>query len=139
MNAQATSRRRNIVKPGINLTPLLDAVFILIFFFLVSTTMRRNEAQTEIKLPESKDSAAPLNTEDLSITINADTVIYFRGEEITEEELEVELGMLKSWEARRVRIRADKTVDWENVHKLMLICKRAGIKNVSFPFRRNGI
>lgn len=45
-------RRRTRVDPDINLTPLIDVVFLLLIFFMVSTTFTR-ETQLKVDLPES--------------------------------------------------------------------------------------
>jgi len=56
---------------SINLTPLIDIVFLLLIFFMVSTTFNR-ETNLEIALPEARSEAAhPSVQQDLSLVINA--------------------------------------------------------------------
>ena len=54
----------------INLTPLIDIVFLLLIFFMVSTTFRK-ETGLEVDLPEASEAVRPTEREQLTITIDA--------------------------------------------------------------------
>ena len=54
---------------GINLTPLIDVVFLLLIFFMVSTTFTR-ETQLSIDLPEAEGSAAEEVEEKIEVLID---------------------------------------------------------------------
>jgi biopolymer transport protein ExbD len=56
--------------PEVNLTPLIDVVFLLLIFFMVSTTFDR-EARLKIELPEATTEATQAPDEVLEIAINA--------------------------------------------------------------------
>jgi biopolymer transport protein ExbD len=56
--------------PDINLTPLIDIVFLLLIFFMVSTTFRK-EAGLEVDLPEASEAVRSEGREQLTITIDA--------------------------------------------------------------------
>ena len=62
-------RRQRREEVGINLTPLIDVVFLLLIFFMVSTTFNR-ETQLSIDLPEAEGSPAPTTDEKIEILIN---------------------------------------------------------------------
>jgi len=53
----------------INLTPLIDVVFLLLIFFMVSTTFQKS-SEIQIELPEA--SGAPLETKDFILEIGID-------------------------------------------------------------------
>ncbi len=65
----------------INLAPLLDCIFILVFFFLVATTIRTDEARIQVNLPNAhveavaptRDTIEIVNTEDGEIVIDGVT------------------------------------------------------------------
>ena len=61
------SRRRE--EPDVNLTPLIDVVFLLLIFFMVSTTFER-ETEISIELPEA--SGQPIQTEKQVVEISID-------------------------------------------------------------------
>ena len=54
---------------GINLTPLIDVVFLLLIFFMVSTTFTR-ETQLSIDLPEAEGQAAEVVEEKIEVLID---------------------------------------------------------------------
>ena len=56
-------------EPDVNLTPLIDVVFLLLIFFMVSTTFTR-ESKISIDLPES--SAKPVESDETSIEVSID-------------------------------------------------------------------
>lgn len=61
--------RRTIEDPAINLTPLIDVVFLLLIFFMVSTTFTR-ETRMTVDLPEAEASAAENIPEQLEVTVS---------------------------------------------------------------------
>lgn len=124
---RATSRRRHTLTPGINLTPMLDAIFNLVFFFLLATTLREDEFQTEISLPES-DTAVQTAGADRTITLDADGIIYFGGRAMVAEELELELANLARGGQTSIAIRCDTKLDFGLAYSVMDICVRSGIE-----------
>lgn len=63
---------RQPVEPvDVNLTPLIDVVFLLLIFFMVSTTFTR-ERELTVELPEASAKAAVETTERVEIEINAE-------------------------------------------------------------------
>lgn len=56
---------------SVNLTPLIDVVFLLLIFFMVSTTFTK-ESHLEIDLPESSSEVAQTAAEQIEVIINAD-------------------------------------------------------------------
>ena len=62
-------RRQRREQVGINLTPLIDVVFLLLIFFMVSTTFTR-ETQLSIDLPEAEGKAAQEAEEQIEILID---------------------------------------------------------------------
>ena len=82
--------KRNGIKATIDMTPMLDVVFQLIIFFLVSTTFAVLPG-IKLKLPDSKTSE---NTSNLGITLTADNEnkLYFNDKAVTMEELSKELS-----------------------------------------------
>ena len=62
-------RRQRREEVGINLTPLIDVVFLLLIFFMVSTTFTR-ETQLSIDLPEAEGKAVEVKEEQIEILID---------------------------------------------------------------------
>jgi len=64
-------QRQHREEVSINLTPLIDVVFLLLIFFMVSTTFTR-ETHLDVDLPEAVESAPEAPLEGIDILINAE-------------------------------------------------------------------
>ena len=62
-------RRKQREEVGVNLTPLIDVVFLLLIFFMVSTTFTR-ETQLSIDLPEAQGQPQQSTQEQIEILVN---------------------------------------------------------------------
>jgi biopolymer transport protein ExbD len=128
--ARPKKPRRRVLEPGINLTPLLDAIFNLIFFFLLATTLREEELGAEVALPSSEVGRVAESKAD-SITLTADDRIFFRGEEIIEEVLELEMRALAGRGVREIAIRGDTDASIGLLRSVMDVCTRSGLEAIS--------
>lgn len=64
-------RRQANQEVSVNLTPLIDVVFLLLIFFMVSTTFTK-ETQLEIDLPEAEGEKAEQQADHIEVEINAE-------------------------------------------------------------------
>jgi biopolymer transport protein ExbD len=119
-----------------NVTPLIDVVFLLIIFFLVSSHLVQQETQVELALPAAASGREIAESKIARVTIN-----LLRGGELLlgSESVEVEqVSRRLKVERRRtsgdleVRIRADRAVPYRYVEPILVACVRAQIWNVSF-------
>lgn len=125
-----------------NMTPMIDVVFLLIIFFLVSSHLAQQESQYELDLPLAVSGTAPVPSEQRSVTINvlADGSVIVAGRVVDAAQLE---SRLRNETARvgkdlEVRIRTDRAVAYEVVEPVMLACAKSGIWNVKFAVYRKG-
>lgn len=79
-------RRQRREEVGINLTPLIDVVFLLLIFFMVSTTFTR-ETQLSIDLPEAKGAAAAELEEKIEILIDESGEYRVNGQGLVDRQL----------------------------------------------------
>jgi biopolymer transport protein ExbD len=92
-------------EPDVNLTPLIDVVFLLLIFFMVSTTFE-HQSRIQVELPEA--SAEPTTPEDESLEIIVDAEgRYFIGEE---QVVNTKLKTLKGAIAKVIGDRTDMPV-----------------------------
>jgi biopolymer transport protein ExbD len=121
---------------GFNMTPMIDVVFQLIIFFLVSSHLAKQEAHLKLPLPEAQSGIQDKPSEKPRLTVNvlADGTLYFGGREVTAEELRVQLAERKSevGEEVEVRIRGDRGAPYKHIEPVLRACARAGIWNVKF-------
>lgn len=105
-------RPRRREEPEINLTPLIDVVFLMLIFFMVSTTFLR-ESDLQISLPEASVETAPEEAEPLEVTINREGSIFLDGEALVNSRPETVRRALRDAigerdpESVRVVVRAD--------------------------------
>ena len=119
-----------------NMTPLIDVVFLLIIFFLVSSHLARQETQLELNLPAAASGreATAEGRPRVSVNVLADGRIMLgsaesRPAEITER---LRFERQRSGDDLEVRIRSDRTVPYGIVEPVLLACADAGIWNVTF-------
>ena len=90
-------RRRRDEEPGINLTPLIDVVFLLLIFFMVSTSFTR-ATQLAVNLPEAEGVSAGGSGESMELVIQANGKVKLNGTVVSSdhaalrEAMEVELA-----------------------------------------------
>ncbi|MGE0755805.1 MAG: ExbD/TolR family protein [Pirellulaceae bacterium] len=125
---------------GINLTPMIDVVFQLIIFFLISSHLVKQEAQMALPLPLADSGNKPAATETRRLTLNvlADGRLLLAGHPVRTQDLSGRLRHAASAAGGplEVRIRGDRTVAYRHVEPLLLACARAGIWDVSFSVFR---
>ena len=73
----------------LELTPLIDVVFLLLIFFMVSTTFVQEPAALEVDLPQSSASALVPEGSDTEILLGPEGEVLFRGESMSLEENQV--------------------------------------------------
>ncbi|MCB9921916.1 MAG: biopolymer transporter ExbD [Planctomycetaceae bacterium] len=125
---------------GFNMTPMIDVVFLLIIFFLVSSHLAKQEAQMELPLPVA-DSGEEPNDELRRVTLNvtSDGTMLLAGRRIDRDELKQRLKEARNEHGDdvEIRIRGDRSVPYSSVSPIMLSCARAGIWKVTFGVYRS--
>jgi len=79
-------RRQRLDDVNINLTPLIDVVFLLLIFFMVSTTFTR-ETQLSIDLPEAQGQAKTANDQQIEILIDESGQYRVNGQGLVDNRL----------------------------------------------------
>ena len=127
-------------KLGFNMTPMIDVVFLLIIFFLVSSHLAKQETQIELALPTAV-SAADYTLADkprLTINIGADGSYSLAGRPIAAERLPEQFAAVRDKEGGdvEVRIRGSRLAPYSAAEPIMIACTRAGIWDVSWAVYR---
>lgn len=120
----------------LNLTPLLDVIFNLIFFFIVATNIRSKESFFDLTLPETSE-AAPRQPQDEIPVVNvaADGTIALGNEVMTADELLLRLQQLVRDGAKKAILRADATATVQQATDAMAVIQKAGIREIVQPVR----
>jgi len=118
------------------MTPMIDVVFLLIIFFLVSSHLARQEVQWELDLPAARTGRDVVQQHRPRITVNVlrDGQIRLSGAVVSAVELldRFEYESAKVPEPIEVRIRTDQTVPYRFVEPILAACARARIWDVTF-------
>lgn len=122
---------------GINMTPLIDVVFQLLIFFLVSSHLARQEALMPLPLPDAQTGLeTELESESPRLTLNVlrDGSLVLSGRRMTRAELPDHLARWLATVGRdgELRIRGDRSVKYEHVEPLLATCARVGLPRVTF-------
>ena len=113
-----------------NLTPMIDVVFLLLIFFLVATRFDEQEKLVSINLAEILQ-AQPLagGSQELVVNITQDGTFNIAGKDYSEEQLIVILheAAVRNPGNQRVQIRADQAVQFKYPLTVIGICKKEGL------------
>lgn len=127
---------------GFNMTPMIDVVFQLIIFFLLSSHLAKSETQLVLPLPQAESGSERAETRALRLTLNVtkDGGLILNGHDLNVAQLEQRLRerMEKDGAELELLIRADRGVPYHRVEPVLRACARAGIWNVSFAVHRVG-
>jgi biopolymer transport protein TolR len=121
-----TRRRRFLAE--INIIPLVDVVLVLLIIFMVTAPMLYRGM--DIKLPTSQSNTIRPD-ERLVLTIERDQKVYLDKDQLSLEQLEFKLKQAKRNNADvSIYLRADRTVPYGTVVRVMDEIKRAGIEKL---------
>ena len=125
-----TRKRR---APSIIIVSLIDILAILLIFFIVTTTFRKNQPQLQINLPESKSAEQAPAEKDEPVVLsvkNADE-ISLDGKPVTLDLLADALKTVRAQApARPIAMQADREAPFGVVVKVLDALKDAGVKNI---------
>lgn len=128
---------RSASKPdsvGFPITPMIDVVFLLLCFFVTSQIFSQWETEIEITLPTARTGQTPQRLPGeiiINILRTGETIV--NGRTLDEAGLGSMLKQLAElFPGQPVLIRADKTTAYENVIRVLDLCRQADIWNISF-------
>jgi biopolymer transport protein ExbD len=124
----AVKKRR---APSIIIVSLVDILTILLIFFVVSTTFKKDQPEVQINLPESKTAAAvPAEMEHALITVDQNDEIKLDGQTVSADDLEGAVRQLPATRKSSLALQADKKASYGAIIKVMDALKLAGVKNL---------
>ena len=130
-------RHREKEGPSINLTPVVDMMFILTIFFLVTTQFQSEERDIQVNLPESAAGETLISVARSMLVINVrrDGGYIVNNKTLSADELR---GMILEAVAanpdQKVLVRADKQALHGYVGAAISLCKQAGIARANIGY-----
>ncbi len=129
-NLKEFSLRRARKKPELNIAPLVDMVFLLLIFFLVSTTFSR-ETGVDVRKPKAK-TASYLSRESILVAVTREGTIHINNRRVDMETLyRIIKDALEKRPDSPVIIIADKHSLTGRIIEVMDECKLAGVQSLS--------
>ena len=120
-------RARNALAPDI--TPLIDVVFLLLIFFMVSTVLKKEELALMLNLPQVEEGDSTSNTNSMTIELNAEKIAV-NGKEVTIKSIGKLLdGITKKTDP--IDLRIDKEVKYHRIVKILHMLKIRNLNNLS--------
>ena len=117
--------------PAIIIVSLVDILTILLIFFVVSTTFKKDQPEVNINLPDSKTaSARPAELEHAIVSVDAEDGLKLDGETIAVDNLEAALNKMTPERKTSVVLKADEKASFGIIIKVMDALKLAGVKNL---------
>ena len=127
MNFAVRKRRA----PSIIIVSLVDILTILLIFFVVSTTFKKDQPEVQINLPESKTTTkAPAELEHAIVTVDETDDIKLNGRPMGVDELESAVRNLSPTQKASLALEADKKASFGTIVKVMDALKLGGVRNL---------
>ena len=118
----------------VNLTPLIDVVFLLLIFFMVSTTFDRH-ARLKVSLPESSAKATQQQVEPLVLSIDASGNYFINDRQVINKQLDTLKAALKKTVGDDLDValvlRADANTPHQSVVRAMDAASQLGLTKLS--------
>jgi len=132
MRISPIAKRRQSRRAAVmNLTPLVDVMFILMIFILV-TAQYTNVYSMKVELPKAETAQRVGEKKVLVISLDKNEAIYYEGEKIELLELELKLkDIAKQEKPPQIIIQADEKSRTGNLVQVMDVVQKVGLKKVS--------
>lgn len=119
--------------PALNLTSMLDVVFLLIIFFMVGTNFTQPEHDLDLQVPTVSEGGHLSQVgEKKVVNIFADGRITLDRAEVDLERLKTSLAAARQQnDALAVMVRGDASGTFQRVAEVLNACKQAGISDLA--------
>jgi biopolymer transport protein ExbD len=126
---------RRTEEPDVNLTPLIDVVFLLLIFFMVSTTFQR-ETEISIELPEASGKPMQSEKQKVEISIDAKGRYFVNGKEVINTQVDTLKRAIQDaageQEKPQLILSADRNTPHQAVITAMDAARQLGFVNLTF-------
>ena len=127
------SRREHLVP---ELTPLIDVVFLLLIFFMVSSVFKKEELALLLNLPKTEEGKTQQTQKEV-VTIEIDEKnIAYEGKELSIDDLKNEVSSLAK--KTLINLRVDGTVRYERLVDILDLLQKNKLENLSLITVKKG-
>ncbi len=120
------------------LAPMIDIVFLLLIFFIVTWQFSKSETELNVAVPTAEEGSDLTRAKgEIIINILSDGVIRVEGSTVDLPQLRDKLAAIaQRFENQPVRIRGDGAVAYQRIVEVIDTCQKAGIWNISFATQK---
>ncbi len=124
--------------PGFQIAPMVDIVFLLLIFFLVTWNFSRSETELDVKVPKAREGKETRRAVgEVILNVKANGTVVMNRRQMNSSELQETLQKIASlYPDQAVILRGDENTDYRHVVEVLDICRRANIWNVAFATSR---
>jgi biopolymer transport protein TolR len=129
--AFSMSSNRRTAMSEINVTPLVDVMLVLLIIFMVTAPMMQEGISVELPQAQGAPLAKEQQVEEVVIAVSGQGNIFVNEVAVQEDKLPEKIfEAIKDRPSREVFLRADRTVPYGTVVRIMGALKKAGITNL---------
>ncbi|MEZ6093978.1 MAG: biopolymer transporter ExbD [Pirellulaceae bacterium] len=136
----AVQLQKNRAAAAVNLTPLIDCVFLLLIFFLVASRIADEEPQLDLELPNVSEALpAVFEPQELVVNVDGEGRFFVDGSFRPAEQVEQLLRVAYETNplTQSVVIRGDRRCAWEHIATVISLCKKVGIQQYAATMEDN--
>lgn len=124
--------------PGFQIAPMVDIVFLLLIFFLVTWNFARYETELEVVVPVAKEGKETRRAiGEVILNVREDGTVVLNRKTLTLEDLRAALERIASiYPDQAVVLRGDERADYRHIVAVLDVCRSANIWNVAFATNR---
>ena len=124
--------------PGVPLAPMIDIVFLLLIFFIVTWSFARFETELDVSVPAAEAGKTPNRTADEQIVnVRADGAVLLQGTVVDDAALLQRFATVAKFNPNvSIILRGDENTDFKHIIRVLDICSKANIWNVAFATAR---
>lgn len=123
----AVQLKKSRALEALNMTPLIDVVFILLIFFLVAAQFTQESNELAVKLPSAR-SAVPMTVKPqvMTISVRESGELFVDGVQMDIEQVTsaIQQAVISNPISQTVMIRGDRRVSFQHVVSIMDLCNR---------------
>ena len=120
-------KRREALSP--DMTPLIDVVFILLIFFIVTSVFKKEELALLLNLPDSNAQTLEIEKENINIELSQEKLAY-KGKEMEIAELDEVLSKVED-KKRAVIVRIDEEVMYKKIVGILDLLQKYELHNLA--------
>lgn len=127
-------RNEPLDRTEMQFAPMIDIVFLLLIFFIVTWSYARFETEIDISVPAAAEGKSPKRSiGEIIVNVKKDGAIFVEGKDTSDDELLATLTQVaREYKDQAVILRGDKETAFDHIVAVLNVCQRAGIWNVAF-------